>query len=168
MITPFLQVSDNSKTLAAANSLNNTNATVILSGINTTSFPAVTSGYMVTIWNETAYPDPSDDPNMEKAHVTAATIGANGSFTITRTNAKAHPGNPRIALLVLAQHISELQDAVSNLQATDVPRGFYLKDTNGVVYKVTVDTDQSLTTEPYDGDPTDTAFPFGSLGLGFF
>ena len=169
-MTAFLQVSDNAKTFAAANSLNNITPTLTISGVNTTSFPAVTTGYIVTIWNETLYPDPSDDPNMEKARVTAAEIGANGSFTLNRTSPKVHPGNPRIALLVLAQHLSELQTAVNELQGidVDVPLAYLIKTASGVVLKITVDEDQSLETSPYDDEVDGEAFPFGVMGVGIF
>lgn len=113
-MTTFLQVSDNSKTRALDGSLNNTTTPITLNGIDTTKFIPVTSGYAITIWDDTTYPDPSDDPNMEKALVTAATIAASGSFTISRPFAKSHTGTPKMALLVVAQHISDLQTAINN------------------------------------------------------
>jgi hypothetical protein len=168
MATPFLQVSDNSKTLAPASSLANTSNPLTITGINTTKFPAVTTGFMVTIWDDVLYPDPGDDPNMEKAKVTAATINANGVITLTRTSPHAHLGTPRIALLVLAQHISELQAAVNDLQAVDIPLAYLIKTASGVVLKVTVDEDQSLVTSPYDDEADGPAFPFGVMGVGLF
>lgn len=116
-MTTFLQVSDNSETLALDESLNNVTNPITLSGIDTTKFDPVLTGYVVTIWDDVNYEDPSDDPNMEKALVTAATIDVAGSFTLTRPFAKAHAGAPRMALLVVAQHIRDLANAVNAAEA---------------------------------------------------
>lgn len=118
-MTSFAQVSDNSYTRASSNTLNNTTSPITLDGVDTSRFNAITTGYIVTIWNDTAYPDnPASDPNMEKAVITAATINANGSITLSRPYAKAHLGTPIIAALVVAQHISDLDTAVTTLEAT--------------------------------------------------
>jgi len=118
-MTNFLQVSDNSSTRAVSDSLNNTTSPITLSGIDTTKFDAVVNGYAVTIWDDVTYPDPSDDPNMEKALVTAASISASGSFTMTRPYAVTHSGTPKIALLVVAQHVKDLQTAVNTLETQE-------------------------------------------------
>lgn len=115
-MTSFLQVSDNSDTRALVDSLNNTTSPITLSGIDTTKFIEVTTGYAVTIWDDETFPNPDDDPNMEKALVTAATIDSSGSFTLTRPFAKTHSGTPRIALLVLAQHIKDHSTAINALE----------------------------------------------------
>lgn len=116
-MTTFLQVKDNAQTIAPADSLNNTDASITLNSLDTTTFPVVTTGYAVTIWDDVNYQDPGDDPNMEKALVTAADIGVNGSITLLRGQAKAHIDSPRIALLALAQHITDLNNAVLAAEA---------------------------------------------------
>lgn len=116
--TAFLQVKDNVKITAPTNVLNNTTSPLTIPGIDTTKFPAFTNGFIVTIWNEASYPDPGDDPNMEKAVVTAATINAlTGSLTLLRPLAKVHNGHPRIGMLMVAQHISDLDTAVNTAEA---------------------------------------------------
>jgi len=137
-MTPFLQVKDNAKSIAPADSLSNTTANITVSGFDTTSFPEVTTGFAVTIWDDVNYLDPGDDPNMEKALVTAADIAEDGSLTLVRGQAKVHIGSPRIALLALAQHISDITGALNALEI-DV-------DTNLSLYTahprhVTIDTD---------------------------
>ena len=168
MATPQLsQVIDNARTFGLVNSLNNTTADITLNGINTTSFKAVTTGYIVTIWDEIAYADPSDDPNMEKAQVTAAVIGITGSLTLHRPTPKAHTGTPRIALLVTAQIVVELQNAV--LALVNLVNKRQIMSPDGTVYAITIDNDGSLVTaidSAMTGDTTN--FPFGTLGLGFF
>lgn len=115
-MTTFLQVKDNAKGRVSIGALNNTTNPITLSSFDTTKFLAVTTGYAVTIWDDTTYADPGDDPNMEKALVTAATIGVSGSLTLSRPNAVAHVGTPRIALLVVAQHISDITTAVTTTE----------------------------------------------------
>lgn len=154
-LTEFLQVKDNAKTLAPLGSLANITASLTVNGIDTSSFPAVTTGYIVTIWNDVTYPEPSDDPNMEKATVTATTIGANGSFTLLRTNPKVHVGTPRIALLVLSQHITEIQDAIHEIQDAVAQPSLYLQDANGVQWTISgITTDGALITSQVSSGTT--------------
>lgn len=118
MPTAFLQVTDNARTLAPASSLNNTTTPLTISGLDTRKFDPVVNGYLVTIWDDVTYQLPDDDPNMEKAMVTAATIAPSGSLTITRSSPKAHTGSPRVALLAIARHISDLENAVNAVETT--------------------------------------------------
>jgi hypothetical protein len=117
-MTNFAQVSDNSFARAVSNSLNNTTSPIVLSGIDTRRFNMITTGYIVTIYDDGTYDqDPSADPQMEKAVVTAATIGLSGSLTISRPNAKTHAGTPVIAALVVSQHLTDLDAAVNAAEA---------------------------------------------------
>jgi parallel beta-helix repeat protein len=118
-MSTFLQVKDNVKTLAPTGSLNNITTPLTINGINTSAFPATfTVGYALTVWDDVTYPDPGDDPNMEKVLVTACTPATNGSITITRGTPHAHAGTPRIALLLISQHISDLDTAVNTIETT--------------------------------------------------
>lgn len=116
-MTNFLQVKDNVKTLAAPDSLDNVTPSLTISGLDTTIFPPVSTGYFVTIWDDLLYPDPGDDPNMEKALVSAVVINGAGSITLLRPSPKRHVGRPKLALLVLAQHISDLDTAVNTAES---------------------------------------------------
>lgn len=117
-MTSFLQVADNAKTRCASGALNNITSPITLNNIDTTKMPAVTTGYIVTIWDDLTYPDPGDDPNMEQATVTGRVSGLTGSLTLTRSDAKSHTHSPRIALLSISRHISDLNAAVSDIQTT--------------------------------------------------
>ncbi len=119
-MTSFLQVTNNAKTRAVSGTLNNTTSPITLSNIDTTMFDEVTTGYAVTIWDDTLYADPGDDPNMERALVTDAVIDTEdeGSLTLSRPFAVAHTGTPRVALLLVSQNISDLNTAVNTLETT--------------------------------------------------
>jgi hypothetical protein len=112
--TAFKQITDNAKTTAPANSLNNTTSPITLSGITTSKLDAVTNGYYVTIYNKELYPDAGDDPNMEIAFVTAKT---SNSLTLTRSNAKAHTGRPAIELFLIADIVRSIHLAINTAEA---------------------------------------------------
>lgn len=116
-MTTFLQVKDNAYSRVPADSLNNSTTNITVNSFDTTTFPEVTSGFAVTIWDDISYTNPDDDPNMEKALVTAAVIDALGSLTMYRGLPKVHTGTPKIALLNLAQHVSDLNAAVLAAEA---------------------------------------------------
>lgn len=126
-MTAFLQVKDNAFARSPADALNNTDANIVISSLDTTKLPEVTTGFAVTIWDDVNYPDPGDDPDMEKCLVSAANIDANGSLTLIRGNAHAHSGTPKIALLMLAQHINDITAAV-NIVETQKADKTYVDD----------------------------------------
>ena len=80
-------------------------------------FPAV-GDFMGTFWDDLTYPDPTDDPDMEKVRCTARTADA---ITIARgqggTDAKEHPQGTRFAMLHCEEHFNELAD--QDLKSTD-------------------------------------------------
>lgn len=98
--------------------LNNVSTNLTISGFDTTKFVAITTGYIVTIYDDVTYTDPADDPNVEQAFVSAASISGSGSLTLVRSNPMAHTGTPRIALFALARHISDLDTAVNNAETS--------------------------------------------------
>lgn len=132
-----MQVKDNVKTRIPDGALDNTTSPITVTSINTSLFPAVTTGYVLTIYDDTTYADPGDDPAMEKVLVTAVTIGVNGSVTLTRPFAVAHTGTPRAALFAVAQHISDITGAVTTLESQIVTKqatlvsGTTIKTVNG-------------------------------------
>jgi hypothetical protein len=117
-MTTFLQVKDNAYARSPNNALNNTTANLTLNSLDTTKLPVVTTGFALTIWDDVTYPNPGDDPNMEKCLVSDADIAATGSLTLFRGNPKAHTGTPKMALLMLAQHVSDLNQAVNTLETS--------------------------------------------------
>ncbi len=100
-----------SSTINQSGGLNSSDLTVIISDVS--SFP--TSGdFLSTIWNESVFPDPCDDPKVEIVKVT----GVSGStFTIERgqenTTGKAHANGQTIAMLITAGTFEELQNAIT-------------------------------------------------------
>jgi len=78
----FLAKKDNAKSLITDNPLTSGATTANVTGGTGSKFPATADGnWIATIWNAATYPDPSDDPNMEKVLVTARSTDA---LTITR------------------------------------------------------------------------------------
>lgn len=85
-----------------------------------TDFP--TSGdFLLTIWDDVTYPDPSDDSGMEIVKVTNVLSGT--SFTIERgqegTTPSAHTESAAVALLITVGHFTEIEDAINSLEALD-------------------------------------------------
>lgn len=126
-VTAFKQVADNAKTRALVNVLDNTTSPLTFHIVGTlpATFPAVANGYYLTIWNDLLYPDPGDDPNMEKVLVTAIT---GTTITIVRgqlgTTAVIHPGTPRVALLNVSSLTQAMQASINNLEnGTNIPYG---------------------------------------------
>jgi hypothetical protein len=161
-VTSFLQVFDNAKTLAVLSTLANTTSPLTISGLDTRKFQEVTSGYIVTIWDSVLYPDPGDDPNMEKVLVTDAIIAANGTFTMNRPNPKVHTGTPAIQVLNIAQHLDDVHAAINNMETGLVVAGIRLFNPyTGEIVRLTLGPQNQVMTDL----ETDISFPLG-FGLG--
>ncbi len=82
--------------------------------VSSSTFPA-SGNFLVTIWDKTTYPDPSDDSSMEIVLVTAV---SGNIFTITRgqcdTVAKAHSKSSAVELLIVKEHFDEIEAAISS------------------------------------------------------
>lgn len=115
--TQFKQVANNAATTAPAGLLSNVTNPLTVGGIDVSDFPAVETGYYVTIWDKDTYPNPAADPSMEIALVTAR--GAN-SLTITRgqldTVAASHASAVAIELLIVDQAIKDIHTAVNSAE----------------------------------------------------
>ena len=102
-----------SSTINQSGGLNSSDLTVIISDVS--SFP--TSGdFLSTMWNESTFPDPCDDPKAEIVKVTGV---SGNTFTIERgqedTTGKAHANGQTIAMLITAGTFEELQNAINAL-----------------------------------------------------
>ena len=119
MATSFKQVANNAKSTAVSGDLNNTTDPVTFSvqSGDGAKFPTPGNGFWVTVWDESTYTDPGDDPNMEIMLVTSRSTD---SMTASRgqlgTSAVAHAGSPTVALLLVDQQIEDLQTAVNTLE----------------------------------------------------
>jgi len=105
----FLKKSNNYKsTLAADVTVGAT--TIVVSSV--ANLPA-TFDYLLTIWNEGLYADPSDDGGVEVVKVTSR---SGTTLTVTRaqddTSASTHTSGDRIALLFVKAHSDEWEDAI--------------------------------------------------------
>jgi len=80
-------------------------------------FPA-SGDFMLTVWDESTYPDPSDDPNME---IVRATARAGNTITVTRaqelTSDVAHSSGDTVAMLITAGTFDEHLD--QNVKTSD-------------------------------------------------
>lgn len=111
----FLAKKDNAKSLITDNPLSDVATTVNVTGGTGAKFPATSDGdFVATIWDAATYPDPSDDPNMEKVLVTARSTDA---LTIERgyeeTSGVEHAQGSKIQLLALSKHFTDIETAVN-------------------------------------------------------
>lgn len=119
MTTTFKQVKNNAKTHVVPDGLNNVTSPVTFSVVNGQGlrFPATGNSYYTTIYDDSVYTDPFDDPQMEIGLVTVKT---GDSFTMTRnqlgTSAKAHSGSPAMKILIVDQQIIDIQTAINTLE----------------------------------------------------
>lgn len=118
-MTTFKQVKNNAKTHVTPDGLNNLTSPVTFSVVNGegTRFPTTGNSYWVTIYDDTTYTDPFDDPLME---IGLITVKSADTFTMTRTqlntSAQAHTGTPAMKLLVVDQQLIDIQTAVNTLE----------------------------------------------------
>lgn len=108
----WTQLTNNGKTTLSAGCTDV--ATAITPAAKTTfPDPEDDGSFYATIWDADTYPDPGDDPGMEIVLVTA---DAAANWTVTRgqagTAGAAHVAGDAVRLLWLAEHATEIQDAV--------------------------------------------------------
>lgn len=128
MATAFKQHTDNaSAAIAASGALNNTTnpITISLETGKGALFAAPGNGQYVTIYDKTTYPDPFEDPAMEKAVITART---GDSITLSRAAAVAHAGTPVVAELMRSAPLDDLQTAVNAAEAAVATKSGLLFD----------------------------------------
>lgn len=106
----FLQKKNNAKTTITNNPLTSGGTSVTVATGKGALFPA-SGDFMVTIWDATTYPDPTDDPNME---ICRCTSRSTDTLTVTRaqesTSAVSHASGSAIALLITALIFNEAFD----------------------------------------------------------
>jgi hypothetical protein len=108
----WTQVANNAKTTLSAGC---TDVATAITPTAKTTFPDPEDdgSFYVTIWDADTYPDPGDDPGMEIVLVTA---DAAANWTVTRgqagTAGAAHVAGDAVRLLWLAEHATEIRDAV--------------------------------------------------------
>ncbi len=107
----FLVKKNNAKTTLSSN-LTASETTLQVS--NVSLFP--TSGdFLITIWDKSSYPDPSDDSGMEIVKVTTV---LSDTFLISRaqeeTTAIKHDSGNAVEMLITAGHFTEIENAFSN------------------------------------------------------
>lgn len=112
-MTNFKQKKNNAKsTIVGAISDIATSVTVS----DASEFP-ITPEFVLTIWDKSTYPDPTDDPNAEIVNITGI---AGNILTIQRaqenTIAQPHLGGNAIEMLITAGQFQELQQAIQDLQ----------------------------------------------------
>jgi len=108
---PFLLKENNAKTVINQPT-GLTISDLLLTVADASSFP--TQGdFLITVWNNTLYPDPTDDINREIIKVTNV-VG--NTFTIERgqedTVAVAHSNSDMVAMLITAGTFEELEEAI--------------------------------------------------------
>lgn len=120
MATAFKQVKNNAKSRVVSGELNNTTASLAfdIDPGTGTKFPATAQGqFWVTAWNDSLYLDPGDDPNMR---IGLCTARATDELTVTwgqfSTPIVAMPGTPRIAVLLIDQHLKDMYTAINSLE----------------------------------------------------
>ena len=129
MATSFKQIKNNAKSIVNLNALNNTTISLSFDVEDGSKFPLPGNGFYVTVWNNSKYFDPSDDPNMRIGLCTART---SNTLTVTwgqeGTPINVIKGRPIVALLVLGKNLQDAYDAINNVEGT------YAVDSN-VVHK---------------------------------
>ena len=81
--------------------------------VNSASLFPTDGDFLVTIWDSTTYPDPTNDANMEILKVTAV---SGSVFTVSRaqesTSAVTHSSNNAVQMLITVGHFDEIEDAI--------------------------------------------------------
>ncbi len=131
-MTDFFKVSDNARSLASHDSLDNQSDPVTFDVLSADAARFPSSGrFLITIWDE-RFDDPGQDPNMEIAIATGrvgTTITIQGrAYAGTPFGAPGtptpHTGTPNVALLMTAEHLTQLQGAVGALE-TEIDGGTF-------------------------------------------
>lgn len=131
----FKQVINNAKAEVIDNSLNNADDPVtfqVTSGLGE-RFPDSDDGeFFITAYRPSQYPDPFDDPEME---VLLVTERADDEFTAERNASyvgglHSHTEGTDVRLLVMAEHIKELQDGLESLLYVDLAISTFTNDQN--------------------------------------
>ena len=131
-VTAFKQVDNNAKSHVAPNSWNNVTSPLTFSITNGegAKFPLPGNGFYVTIYDDSTYTDPGDDPKMEIGICTART---GDSLTVARnqlgTSAVSHSGSPAVKLLIVDQQLIDIQAAINTLEGK-MPTGSVLGDSD--------------------------------------
>lgn len=111
MSTTFFAKKNNAKTTLASNLSSGALSLTVADG---SVFPA-SGSFMITIWDKTTYPDPSDDPSME---IIKCTSRSGNNLTIVRaqedTSDVAHNSGVAVEMLFTAAQIVELETAINN------------------------------------------------------
>lgn len=97
--------------IATSGDLNNTTTPLTLSVASGTGtkLATIVNGQWITVWDKVTYPDPGDDPNMERALITARSTD---SITLARPNAVAHAGTPYLGELFRSQHLVDVEAGI--------------------------------------------------------
>lgn len=131
MSTSFFAKKNNAKTTLASN-LNS--GSLSLTVVDGSVFPA-SGSFMITIWDKTTYPDPSDDPSME---IIKCTSRSSNTLTVVRaqedTSDLEHSSGVAVEMLFTAAQIVELETAINNrVVLTKIKKGMSVAEaTNGV------------------------------------
>lgn len=117
----FYQKKNNARsTLAVALGISDTTLTVV----DATKFPN-TFPFLITIWNKTQYPNPSDDANVEIIEVTSS-AGSN-IFNVVRgkenTSATTHSISNAVEMLITAGTFEQIEDAIDTLSVATAGHG---------------------------------------------
>jgi hypothetical protein len=106
-------VKNNAESLVADNPLAQAAVTLNVTNGEGTNFPS-TFPFLITLWDETTYPDPTDDSGMEIVKCTARTTDA---LTIVRaqegTGDVAHALGERVAMLITAGILNDATYGIS-------------------------------------------------------
>ncbi len=93
--------------------INNFDTSLIVTDAN--DFPS-TGDFLVTIWDQSSFPDPCDDSNNE---ITKVTNIVGTVFTIERgqddTVGVAHSNGQAVEMLITKRHFEELEDEINSL-----------------------------------------------------
>jgi len=118
-VTAFKQVKNNAGGhLASLISIGGTS--LVLQSGEGAKFPAPGNPFYVTVWNDTTYPDPSDDPNMEVFVCSSRT----GDTLTVNTATIAHSSGSAAAILVNENNLADLNTAVNELENRTTYKGY--------------------------------------------
>lgn len=118
MPTPFHEPIDYGFSKAVSSVLNNTTTPLTFAVTTGTGarFPVDGKKFMLTVHSDSF---PADNPFADadfEVMMAVARPGNADNMTVTRTDPKAHPGTPHVQLLIMAQHVKELQNALHEVE----------------------------------------------------
>lgn len=132
MATAFKQVADNALS-STATDLSSVGVTSIVAASGEGSrFPTPGNGWYLTIWTGNS---PTADPNMEKVLVSARS----GDTITCDPTVETHAAPVNIGLLIEAQNVIDLQDAVNDLENAPPVSGSEITDAANASVDVTYD-----------------------------